>query len=106
MIEISKEHMLETANGDRTAYFYFYTPMCGTCQLASKMLEIVNETIPELQIYKCNLNYFPEIANKFEIESVPCFAILDEGKISKKIYAFQSVQYLYDVLKKYDELKN
>ena len=81
---------------------YLYTPMCGTCQVAKKMLTVVDELLPSLDIYSVNLNYYPEEAKALGIESVPCLLIFKDGKIVEKIYAFQSVGYLYDLIKQYN----
>lgn len=45
------------------------------------------------------MNYVQTIAESYEIESVPCLLLFKEGQLRKKIYAFQSVPYLYGVLK-------
>lgn len=82
------------------AAYYLYAPMCGTCQVASKMLEVVEELLPNIQMGQANLNYVEDLAIDHEIESVPCLLITENGEISQKIYAFQSVPYLYDQLKK------
>ncbi|MFB5282965.1 thioredoxin family protein [Peribacillus sp. Hz7] len=80
---------------------YAYTPMCGTCQVASKMLTVALELVPQLTIGKMNVNFFPSIAKHCEIESVPCLLLYKEGKLIQKIYAFQSVPYLYTTLKEF-----
>jgi len=86
-------------SGNVTAY-YLYAPMCGTCQVASKMLEVVEELLPNLQWGQSNLNYVEALAVDYEIESVPCLLITEKGEIREKIYAFQSVPFLYEKLKK------
>jgi thioredoxin 1 len=75
---------------------YLYTPMCGTCQVAGKMLDVVESMNIGLPVERVNLNYHKDIAREFEIESVPCLLLLSEGKVKKKIYAFQSVPYIYE----------
>lgn len=55
----------------QTGLVYFYTPMCGTCQLAGKMLQVVEELI-NLDTGKMNLNFYPNLAEQLRIESVPC----------------------------------
>lgn len=91
----------ETAkqSGEKTA-FYLYTPMCGTCAVASKMMSIIEQLLPQLQIGKANINFLEHIAYEHQIESVPCLLISDGGKVTEKIYAFQSVPFLYELLKK------
>ncbi|APH03775.1 thioredoxin family protein [Bacillus weihaiensis] len=79
---------------------YLYTPMCGTCQLAKKMLTVVDELI-STTIYQVNLNYFPEDAKALGIESVPCMLVYQDGILKEKVYAFQSVAHLYELVKAY-----
>lgn len=80
------------------AVYYLYTPMCGTCAVASKMLEVISAMKPNLPIGKADLNYVQEVAVEYEIESVPCLLIQKEGKIQHKIYAFHSVPDLLEKL--------
>lgn len=82
------------------AAYYLYAPMCGTCQVASKMLEVVAELLPNVQIGQANLNYVENLAIDQKIESVPCLIIAQNGQIQEKIYAFQSVPFLYNQLRK------
>ncbi|HSJ38712.1 MAG TPA: thioredoxin family protein [Planococcus sp. (in: firmicutes)] len=99
MKEWNHKEWIKAKNTNRVSAYYLYTPMCGTCQLASKMLEVVTAAIPELPIGKANLNYVQEIAALYEVESVPCLLITENGKLKEKVYAFQSVPYLYEKLK-------
>ncbi len=78
------------------AVFYLYTPMCGTCAVASKMMTVIEELRPNLIIGAADLNYVQGIAVDYEIESVPCLLIQKDGEIKEKIYAFQSVPYLLE----------
>ena len=73
--------------------------MCGTCQVASKILTVSLELVPQLEVGKMNINFFPEVARQYEIESVPCLLIFNKGSLLNKIYAFQSVPYIYGLLK-------
>ncbi|EWH21684.1 thioredoxin family protein [Bacillus haynesii] len=82
-----------------TCLLYVYTPFCGTCQLAGRMLEVVDEMMKDIPFYKNNLNYSPSFAKLHEIESVPCFILYKNGRVVKKEYAFHSVSYLYDTIK-------
>ncbi|USK96637.1 thioredoxin family protein [Bacillus tropicus] len=85
-------------NEEKTV-LYVYTPMCGTCQLAKKMLTVVEMTIEDLKIGMLDLNYAPHFAKEYGIESVPCLLVFENRTLMKKIYAFHSVEYLYTELK-------
>ncbi|WP_088006512.1 thioredoxin family protein [Indiicoccus explosivorum] len=82
----------------RTA-LYLYTPMCGTCRLAARMLSIVEEMKPGLPIGKANLNFAQDIAELYKVESVPCLLITENGDLKEKVYAFRSVPYLAEKIK-------
>lgn len=86
-------------SGEKTA-FYLYTPMCGTCMVAEKMMDVIEQLLPNVKIGKANINFTEQLAFEEKIESVPCLLIANRGKIVEKIYAFQSVPYLYEKLNK------
>ncbi|MEK3807280.1 thioredoxin family protein [Bacillus sp. FSL H8-0547] len=100
MIECNEEQVSRLAERD-TAILYLYTPFCGTCQLAKKMLTVVEAMLPALEIKMANLNYLPKQASAWEIESVPCLLLFEKGRLISKTYAFHSVEHLYQILKKY-----
>jgi thioredoxin-like negative regulator of GroEL len=83
-----------------TGLVYFYTPMCGTCQVASKMLQVIEQLV-EFEIGKMNLNFYPDFARDFAIESVPCLLFVEAGKIKETLYAFQSVPFLLEKTKQH-----
>jgi thioredoxin 1 len=76
--------------------FYLYTPLCGTCAVASKMMEVIAAMKPELPIGKADLNYVEDLAVDYEIESVPCLLIQKDGEVVHKIYAFHSIPHLLE----------
>lgn len=101
--------MLEEVNGQQLKYrcadirasfaVYFYTPLCGTCKVAEKMLQVVEATLPDLPLYKSNINFMSELAFEWEIKSVPCLIFVEHGKVARKLYAMRSVSDLYEALK-------
>lgn len=80
----------EKANAKKALY-YLYTPICGTCQVASKMMQVVEAMRQDLPMGKADLNYVQDLAIDYEIESVPCLLVAEDGIVKNKIYAFQSV---------------
>lgn len=84
---------------EEVAALYLYTPMCGTCEVASKMLNILKISFPSLQVGKMDINYVQELAFEYKIESVPCLIVAKQGEMTEKVYAFESVTKLYELLK-------
>lgn len=81
-----------------TGLVYFYTPMCGTCQVAGKMLGVVEEIV-DIEIGKMNLNFYPGLAVEYAVESVPCLLFIREGEVVETLYAFRSVMNLLEKIK-------
>lgn len=100
--EWTREEWERVKNAPSLSLLYIYTPMCGTCQVASKMMQIIREIV-QFPIGQANINYLENLANDYEIESVPCLLIAKNGVVIRKIYAFQSVPYLLEEIKNIDE---
>jgi thioredoxin-like negative regulator of GroEL len=85
---------------DGPTLVYFYTPFCGTCAAAKKMLNLALEASEiECPAFSCDLNFAPHLAEKWEIQSVPCLIWFCDGEAKKKVYAFHSVSFLFDWFK-------
>jgi len=78
---------------------YFHTPTCGTCRIAEKMLTVAMETLSFADVYRCNINLMPQRATEWEITSIPCLLILQNGFVTRRVYAFQSVTHVYELLR-------
>ena len=87
MNEWNRNELSAFLKNDSTGLVYFYTPICGTCQVASKMLQVI-EKLVELEMGKMNLNFYPDLAREFAIESVPCLLFVDAGKVGRHSMLF------------------
>jgi thiol-disulfide isomerase/thioredoxin len=94
-----KELETKLTEAEPSLALFFYTPLCGTCKMTERMLEIILEISPVLPLYKCNINFMPNLAQAWVIQSAPCLIIYEKGEVANKIYAMQSVDYLYGLLK-------
>ncbi|PLT28078.1 thioredoxin family protein [Peribacillus deserti] len=94
-----EEQLTEAIDSGKPFGFYLFTPLCGTCQVASKMLGVTEQLMPQFKMGKADINYLPKLAELYRIESVPCLLLFTNGEVQKKIYAFQSVPFIYETLK-------
>ena len=99
MEEWTKQQWEQTRQHNDLVAFYLYTPMCGTCAVASKMMEVIEKVVPNIPIGQANINFLEQLAYDYKIESVPCLLISHHGVVDEKVYAFQSVQNIYEKLK-------
>ncbi|GAA4878706.1 thioredoxin family protein [Paenibacillus vulneris] len=76
---------------DERLFIYFYTPMCGTCKVTERMLQVVLAMEPNLPLVKCNANYCPGLTQSWKVESVPCIASIERRSLTRKRYRMQGV---------------
>jgi thiol-disulfide isomerase/thioredoxin len=100
MNEWNRTDLTDFLDRKEIGLLYFYTPLCGTCQVASRMLQIVEELV-EVVSGKMNLNFYPDLAKNFAVESVPCLLIIRNSEVQETVYAFHSVPFLLDKIKSY-----
>jgi thioredoxin-like negative regulator of GroEL len=92
---------------------FLHSPFCGTCHLAERMLDIALEAIKAAPsgnaggnasihaapaVYRCNVNVSPRLVQTWEVESVPCLIAARCDEVVERMYAFRSVDDVYDFL--------
>jgi thioredoxin-like negative regulator of GroEL len=104
--EKSEKELIQISTATVFPYaVYFYSPLCGTCHLAERMLRIALEVGPCIPIFKININFSPQLMQQWNIQSVPCLCILQEGKLTNKISAIRSVDVVFEAIKVKDPKK-
>lgn len=75
--EMSQAELLDVLeHGNGGAVVFLYTPLCGTCKAARRMLEVAMHLAPEgLKIAGGNINMLPELVNRYRISSVPALIV-------------------------------
>ncbi|GKU80461.1 thioredoxin family protein [Paenibacillus sp. L3-i20] len=98
--ELNEPQLIELSQADiGKAAILFTTPMCGTCKIAERMLEITEVAGVSYPIFKTNINFTPRLREQWRISSVPCLIVLRNGKVINQENAIHSVDYLYKLLK-------
>jgi len=95
--ETSLQNLMSDASG-KVAVFFF-TPLCGTCKLGERMLDIAELTGISVPLYKLNINYAPRLREHWKIASVPCLLLLEDGEPLLREYAMTAVDHVYKLLK-------
>ena len=81
---------------------FVHTPLCGTCQVARKMIEVVDAMHRNMQrdgknapvIYECNANLFPNQMQTWRVKSVPALLVVVDNRVWRRLYAFESVSHV------------
>ena len=77
---------------------YFTAPWCGPCQQLGPVIEEISNANPGL-IKKINVDYDPELPQKYNIRSVPTTIIFENGEEVERKVGIQPRNYYIQALK-------
>ncbi|GIP52735.1 thioredoxin family protein [Paenibacillus vini] len=88
---MERDLLLRLEKAEDKMALLFYTPLCGTCLLAERMMEIAEESGTNIPGKKININFAPVLRDEWQISSVPCLIVTENGIPVLKEYAIGSV---------------
>lgn len=77
----------------------FYAPWCGPCKMMAPVIEeLAKEVGDKAKIFKVNVDEEAELANQFQVMSIPTLIIFKEGKPVNQAMGVQSKEALKKML--------
>jgi len=64
----------------------FYTDSCVPCKMLSPVLSEVEEENPDIKIVKVNVNFDVELAEKYQVMTVPALLFFNNGEEKGRIH--------------------
>lgn len=89
----------EITNTDKLVLVDFYANWCGPCKMLSPIIsEIANEYSNSVKVCKVNVDENQDLAQKYNIMSIPTLIFLKDGKVLKSSVGFRTKSELYSVI--------
>ncbi len=81
----------------------FWAEWCGPCKMMGPVLEELAKDLEgkNIKIAKCNVDENQELAQKYEVMSIPSFKIFKEGKVAEEWVGAQPKDAIKEKLEKY-----
>lgn len=76
----------------------FYADWCGPCQMMKPVLEDFEKAHPEIKIERINIDDEEELAEKYEVSTIPCFVLERDNKETTRLVGVQSPKKLEKML--------
>lgn len=70
----------EVVNSKGTVLIDFWATWCGPCRMLSPIVNDVAATHPELKVGKVNIDEQPDLANQFNVMSIPTLIVFKDGQ--------------------------
>lgn len=80
MIEVTNSTFEEVIKSSKLCIIDFWAPWCGPCKKLVPILEDIEENASVLTIGKVNVDEEEELANRFNIQSLPTMALYKDGE--------------------------
>ncbi|MDD2371460.1 MAG: thioredoxin [Firmicutes bacterium] len=100
-IRITKDNFeQEVLKSDKPVLLDFWAEWCGPCRMVGPVVEeISNEVAGSAKVGKINVDEEMELAQSFNVMSIPTLVVVKDGKVVNSTVGFQSKAALMNLLK-------
>lgn len=79
----------------------FWAPWCGPCRIQGPIIDELAEEMDDVSFVKVNIDENPNLAQEFQIMSIPTMMIIKDGVAKDVIVGVHQKQQLLDLLNQY-----
>lgn len=103
-MELTKETFETEIQKKELMLVDFWAEWCGPCQALKPIIEELEkdyEKNDKVGIAQCNIDECPEVAEKYEIQSIPTIILFQKGKEKERINGLQGKESIAELIEKY-----
>lgn len=99
-IDVTKENFTkEVLQSDTPVLIDFWAPWCGPCRRVAPIVdEIAQEASGKIKIGKINVDEEPELAEQFQVLSIPTLIVMKDGRVVSTAVGAKSKSAILEML--------
>jgi thioredoxin 1 len=90
----------EVIKSDKPVIIDFYADWCGPCKILGPTMEQISDERKDLKVVKINVDEEGELAQQFNVMSIPTIVVMKEGKVTNGSMGVQSKDRVLKLLEK------
>ena len=84
VLHVGKDNFDEVKNSEKTVLLDFFAEWCGPCRMVGPIIEEIAAEREDVLVCKINVDEQPELAQKFNVYSIPTLVVMRGGQIVRQ----------------------
>ena len=97
-VKVLTKENFETETSEGKVLVDCYADWCGPCQILSPIIDELSEDITECKFAKLNIDDEPEIAEQYEVMSIPTLLFFEDGELKQTLVGLKSKNELRKII--------
>ena len=89
VLHIGSKEFDQVINENSTVLVDFWAPWCGPCRMLGPVLEEIAAENDDIVVAKVNVDEEGDLANRFQIMSIPALMVFKGGKLVNQSVGYQ-----------------
>lgn len=84
VIQVDQHNFETVKQSPKTVLLDFYADWCAPCRIVSPLIDEIAEERADLLVGKINVDAEPELAEQFEVFSIPTLVVMKNGEVVRR----------------------